>query len=190
VDAKAEWGRVDGCMIAHIDTLVDIVFVTCNMSSNDGLAEHFRPSVFFLDEAGQAIDADIAIPPTGFKHNLHTLFLSGADSQLPPIVVSFGANEFSQQLGTSLFRRLNDLGTASTTIIQYSYLSSSLEYLPSPPLTHPTVFRETTHACTSDRSTRSSSTTCRSQSRSHSTAYRPFIRRAALCTRHYPRDCR
>jgi len=121
--AKVEkkWGRVDGRMIAYVYSFIDIVFVTCNMSSNELPGRYFQPTVLYIDEAGQATDADIAIPLMRLKNDLQTVFLSGDNEQLPPIIVSEGSNEYSRQIETSLFKRIKDLGTATTTNLRYSY---------------------------------------------------------------------
>ena len=114
-------GCADGRMTAHVYSLVDIVFVTCNMSANESLVQHFRLNVLFVDEAGQAIDKDIAIPLMSFESDLQAVFLSSDDLQLPPIVVSSGANEFSTLMETSLFKRVRDMDTAATTDLRYPY---------------------------------------------------------------------
>jgi len=41
--AEKEWGRVDGRMIAYVYSFIDIVFVSCNMSSNELLGIYFLP---------------------------------------------------------------------------------------------------------------------------------------------------
>jgi len=35
-------------MVAYIYTLIDIVFVTCNMSANGSLVQHLQLTVLFL----------------------------------------------------------------------------------------------------------------------------------------------
>jgi len=56
-----------------------------------------------------------------FRTYLQAVFLSGNDQQSPPVVVSSGANEFSTLMETSLFKRVRDMGTATTTVLRYSY---------------------------------------------------------------------
>jgi len=46
------------------------------MSSNELLGTHFLPKFLFIDEAGQATDADIAIPVMRFNNDLQAVFFN------------------------------------------------------------------------------------------------------------------
>lgn len=86
-----------------------IVITTCGNSANKVLAEHFKPTVCFVDEAAKATETDVIIPNVAFP-TVRQHYLYGDDSQLSCIVPSGLTNEFTHSTRTSTLERLRECG--------------------------------------------------------------------------------
>ena len=84
---------------------LSVVFVTLNSSGNPILAENFKPDYIVIEEAGCGITADMAIALATFGESVRTVIMIGDHKQLPPTVVSKGANWGQTEMGRTVFKR-------------------------------------------------------------------------------------
>ena len=85
---------------------VDIIFTTCASACHPVLAFNFKPSVAFIDDAGQAPIPDVCMALESYKESVKWLIMSGDYNQLPPVVTATANSEVNKVLEDSLFRQL------------------------------------------------------------------------------------
>ena len=81
----------------------------------------FQPQVLFVEEAGLASIADVAVPLAPYMESIKLVVMAGDQEQSPPFLPSAGANEASDLLKRSLFRILLEDDKADHTELLTSY---------------------------------------------------------------------
>ena len=87
---------------------VKLVFCTCSMSAHPTLMDHFKADVVIIEEAGQGLVGDIAIPLAVNRETLQVVQLTGDHKQLRPVVVTERQNEACNAIRESIFAQYFD----------------------------------------------------------------------------------
>lgn len=94
-------------ILAFTVARMHVVVSTLNSCGADLLRANFAAEVLFVDEAAQALEADVAVALGNYRESLRLMVQLGDESQLPPVVVSKKYNEMSKQMELSMFERLS-----------------------------------------------------------------------------------
>ncbi|KAF4537400.1 DNA helicase [Lasiodiplodia theobromae] len=106
---------------AYLRSEVRVVFATCASSCSDTLFRFFQPQVVFVEEAGLASIADLAVPLAPYMESIKLVVMTGDQERPPPFLPSVGANEASDLLRRSLFKILLEDEKADHTELLTSY---------------------------------------------------------------------
>jgi superfamily I DNA and/or RNA helicase len=108
-----------GKILGEILSRSKVVATTLSNASQECLkSPDFKPSVNVSDDAGQSMEGENMIPMT--MESMRVVVLIGDPYQLPPTVMSDGANEGAEFLKRSLLARLMEAG--------YPQVSLNIDY--------------------------------------------------------------
>ncbi|KAJ5784046.1 uncharacterized protein N7518_009723 [Penicillium psychrosexuale] len=112
IKLKSLYGKIVCTVLAKSK----VVATTLSNASQECLKfSDFKPSVNVSDEAGQSMEGESMIPMT--MESMRVIVLIGDPRQLPPTVLSDGANEGSEFLKRSLLSRLMEAGYPQETLV-------------------------------------------------------------------------